>query len=140
VETWVADKALGVLNREATTVAAFIRRKATCLDLAPDKRKNADACADYLLAKKKYLCYDQALAQGWPIGTGVIEGAVRHLVKDTLDLTGSRWGLDGAEAILKLRALRTNGDFGDYWKFHINRERQRVHAVRYANELIPMAA
>jgi len=70
----------------------------------------------------------------------VIEGAVRHLVKDRLDLTGSRWGLEGAEAILKLRTLRSNGDFEDYWKFHLDREHQRVHDVRYANELIPKAA
>jgi len=139
-EAWVGGKALGVLHGEAATVAASIRRKATCLDLAPDKRKNADTCADYLLAKKDYLCYDRALGQGWPIGTGVIEGAVRHLVKDRLDLTGSRWGLKGAEAILKLRALRSNGDFEDYWKFHLDRERQRVHGARYANGAMPRAA
>jgi hypothetical protein len=70
----------------------------------------------------------------------VIEGAVRHLVKDRLDLTGSRWGLKGAEAILKLRALRSNGDFEDYWKFHLDRERQRVHEARYANGAMPRAA
>jgi len=139
-EAWVADKALGVLHGEAATVAASIRRKATCLDLAPDKRKNADTCADYLLAKKEYLCYERALGQGWPIGTGVIEGAVRHLVKDRLDLTGSRWGLNGAEAILKLRALRSNGDFENYWKFHLGRERHRVHETRYVNGAMPRAA
>jgi ribosomal protein S9 len=139
-EAWVADKALGVLRGEAATVAASIRRKATCLDLAPDKRKNADTCADYLLAKKEYLCYERALGQGWPIGTGVIEGAVRHLVKDRLDLTGSRWGLNGAEAILKLRALRSNGDFENYWKFHLGRERHRVHETRYVNGAMPRAA
>jgi hypothetical protein len=54
-EAWVAEKALGVLHGEAATVAASIRRKAACLGLAPDKRKNADTCADYLLAKKDYL-------------------------------------------------------------------------------------
>lgn len=144
-EAWVADKALGVLSGQATTIAASIRRKATCLALDPDKRKNADACADYLLAKKDYLHYDRALAQGWPIGTGVIEGAVRHLVKDRLDLTGSRWGLQGAESILKLRnpqvtALRTNGDFESYWKFHLDKERQRVHEPRYADGAVPVAA
>ena len=48
---------------------------------------------------------------GWPIATGVIEGACRHLVKDRMDITGARWGLPGAEAILKLRALLSNGDF-----------------------------
>ncbi|MDA8063588.1 MAG: ISKra4 family transposase, partial [Actinomycetota bacterium] len=74
---------------------------------------------------------------GWPIATGVIEGAVRHLVKDRLDLTGSRWGLEGAEAILHLRALRANGDFEEYFAFHLDQERQRVHAARYANGVIP---
>lgn len=139
-EAWVADKALSVLDGQATTVAASIRRKATCLALDPDKRKNADTCADYLLAKKEYLHYDRALEQGWPIGTGVIEGAVRHLVKDRLDLTGSRWGLQGAESILKLRALRTNGDFESYWKFHLDKERHRVHEARYAKSAMPKAA
>jgi hypothetical protein len=62
------------------------------------------------------------------------------LVKDRLDITGARWGLEGAEAILKLRALRSNGDFVEYWKFHLSRERQRVHEARFANGSIPMAA
>ena len=139
-EEWVAEKALAVLRGEASTVAAAIRRKATCLGLDARARENADNCADYLLAKRDYLDYNRALEQGWPIATGVIEGACRHLVKDRLDLTGSRWGLEGAEAILKLRALRSNGDFDDYWRFHLNKERQRVHEARYANGAIPRAA
>ena len=92
------------------------------------------------LAKRDYLDYPRALNQGWPIATGVIEGACRHLVKDRLDLTGARWGLNGTEAILKLRALRSNGDFNTYWTFHLNKERHRVHEVRYADETIPTAA
>ena len=139
-EEWVAEKALAVLRGQASTVAAAIRRKATCLGLDARARENADNCADYLLAKRDYLDYSRALEQGWPIATGVIEGACRHLVKDRLDLTGSRWGLEGAEAILKLRALRSNGDFDDYWTFHLNKERQRVHQARYANGALPRAA
>ena len=139
-EAWVADKALAVLNNQSSTVAASIRRKATCLGLDPRSRANADTCANYLLAKRDYLDYRQALEHGWPIATGVIEGACRHLVKDRLDLTGARWGLHGAEAILKLRALRSNGDFEDYWKFHLHQEQHRTHATRYANETIPTAA
>jgi len=139
-EAWVADKALAVLEGKASTVAASIRRKATCLGLDARSRENADRCADYLLAKRDYLNYPRALKQGWPIATGVIEGACRHLVKDRLDLTGSRWGLNGAEAILKLRALRSNGDFEEYWRFHLDRERHRVHESRYANWAIPKAA
>lgn len=138
-ETWVAAKALAVLEGKAATVAASIRRKATCLGLDRPGRANADTCADYLLAKQAYLDYPTALASGWPIATGVIEGACRHLVKDRMDITGARWGLAGAEAILTLRAVRCNGDFDDYWKFHTSRERQRVHEARYANGVIPAA-
>ena len=139
-EAWVADKALAVLNGQASTIAASVRRKATCLGLDPRARDNADRCADYLLAKRDYLNYPHALKQGWPIATGVIEGACRHLVKDRLDLTGARWGLNGAEATLKLRALRTNGHFNEYWNFHLNRERHRVHETRSAPATLPTAA
>jgi hypothetical protein len=91
-------------------------------------------------SKRDYLDYPTALECGWPIATGVIEGACRHLVKDRLDLTGARWGLEGAEAVLKLRAVRSNGDFDDYWRFHLSQEHQRVHKSRYADNLIPQAA
>jgi hypothetical protein len=139
-EEWVADKAIAVLEGKASTVAASIRRKATCLGLDARRRANADTCADYLLAKRDYLDYPRALREGWPIATGVIEGAVRHLVKDRMDVTGARWGLEGAEAVLKLRAVRSNGDSQHYFNFHLNMERQRVHEARYANAVIPMAA
>ena len=139
-EEWLAEKAIAVLEGKASTVAASIRRKATCLGLDTRTRQNADTCADYLLAKHNYLDYPRALAEGWPIATGVIEGAVRHLVKDRMDITGARWGLEGAEAVLKLRALRSNGDFESYFKFHLTRERQRVHEARYADAVIPTAA
>jgi hypothetical protein len=139
-EEWVRQKALAVLEGEASTVAASIRRKATCLELSTRERENADTCADYLLNKRDYLNYPAALSSGWPIATGVIEGACRHLVKDRMDLTGARWGLEGAEAVLKLRALRSNGDFPSYWAFHLARERRRVHEARYLNGAIPRAA
>ncbi len=89
-------------RRQRGTVAAAIRRKATTLGLDANQRKNADGAADYLLTKRPYLDYPTALKTGWPIATGVIEGACRHLVKDRMDITGARWGLAGAEAILTL--------------------------------------
>lgn len=138
-ETWVADKATAVLTGRARQVAAGIRRRATRHGLDASRRANADRCATYLANKAAYLDYPIALASGWPIATGVIEGACRHLVKDRMDLTGARWGLEGAEAILKLRALRANGDFDDYWSFHLAQERQRVHQSRYLHNTIPQA-
>ena len=136
-ERWVHEKALAVLEGKASIVAASIRRKATCLGLDTDKRAKADRCADYLHNKAPYLDYPTALRNGWPIATGVIEGACRHLVKDRMDRTGARWGLQGAEAVLKLRALRSNGDFDSYWRFHLAQEQHRVHKTRYANGVIP---
>ena len=57
-----------------------------------------------------------------------------------MDITGARWSVDGAEAVLKLRAVRANGDFDEYWSFHLDRERQRVHESRYADGIIPTLA
>jgi hypothetical protein len=138
-EQWVHDKARAVLEGKARHVAAGIRRSATRRGLGPPKRAGPDTCADYLLNKAPYLDYPRALAAGWPIATGVIEGACRHLVKDRMDLTGARWGLPGAEAILKLRALNSNDDLDAYWRHHLAQERHRVHESRYLNG-IPQAA
>lgn len=51
--------------------------------------------------------------------------------------TGARWSLAGAEAILRLRALRTSEDFDDYWQFHLAKEHQRTHQARYAHGVVP---
>ena len=139
-EAWVQDRALAVLEGKATQVATGIRRRATTIGLPRLKRTSADNCARYLDNKADYLDYPTALTSGWPIATGIIEGACRYLVKDRMDLTGARWGTDGAEAVLKLRAVRANGDFEPYWRHHLERERQRIHGSRYANGIIPTAA
>lgn len=99
-----------------------------------------DQCADYLLKYKDYLRYDQYLAKGMPIATGVIEGTCRNLINDRLDITGARWGLTGAEAILRLRSLRKSGDFQAYWAFHVEQEYRRNHLSQYENEEAPAPA
>ena len=81
--------------------------------------------------------YDEYLAAGYPIASGVVEGACRHLIADRMELTGARWRLASAEAVLRLRALRSSGDFDRYWVFHEAREYQRNHAERYAEGKIP---
>lgn len=131
-EQWVGERALEILRGNVGYVAGGIRRKATMLNLDKKKRKNADKCASYLLKHKKYLRYNEYLSEGFPIATGVIEGACRYLVKDRMDLTGARWGLDDAEAVLKLRALRASSDLDEYWDFHRTEEFKRHHRSRYA--------
>lgn len=132
-EAWVATQAANILKGKAGYVAALIRRTAATMGLTGEKRVRASESAAYLLAKRPYLDYPTALAKGWPIATGVIEAACRYLINDRMDVTGARWGLDGAEAILKLRALIANGDFNEYWKHHLQQEHQRVHASRYTD-------
>jgi hypothetical protein len=131
---WVRARAAQVLDGRAADVAAALRDAITTAgpQLSAAKRKTAAKTARYLDAKAPWLDYPQALAAGWPIATGVIEGACRHLVKDRMDITGARWGVQTAEAILKLRALHANGDFDQYWAYHLDREHERNYPHSYA--------
>jgi hypothetical protein len=135
-EEWVADQARKILEGKARQVAAGIRRRATTCGYSPAERAGADECARYLENKHDYLGYPEALRQGWPIATGIIEGACRHIVKDRMDITGARWGLEGAEAILRLRALTASGDFDAYWRYHLRREHERIHHARYRESFV----
>jgi hypothetical protein len=130
-ERWVSERLLEILRGNSSDVAAGMRRSATLRALEAEKRLAVDDCADYLLKYRRYLRYDEYLAAGLPISTGVIEGACRHLVKDRMDITGACWGLRGAEAVLKLRALRSSGDFDTYWTFHEDAEWTRNHLALY---------
>jgi len=134
-EEWVSRRLLAVLQGRASHVAAGMRRSATLRQLSAEKREPVDDCAGYLLAYKSYIHYDRYLARGFPISTGVIEGACRHLVCDRMD-GGARWSLQGAEAVLRLRALRCSGDFDEYWQYHESQEYQRNHVERYANNTV----
>lgn len=139
IEAWVTERAERILRGEASLVAAGMRRSATRRALRDKRRKAVDKCAAYLLKLKKFLRYHEYLRDGLPIATGVIEGACRSLVQDRMDITGARWGLPGAEAVLKVRSLRASGDFDDYATFHERRELERNHLARYdEHELIDL--
>lgn len=137
---WVRAHLLEVLRGKASWVAAGIRRSATLRAMATAERQAVDDCADYLLHYSPYLRYDAALVVGMPIATGVIEGACRHLIEDRMNLTGARWSLSGAEAVLRLRALRSSDDFDAYWNFHEEQEYKRNHASHYADHHVPNVA
>jgi hypothetical protein len=136
-ERWVRTQMLALLRGRASQVAAAMRRSAPVRAFDAPERAAVDKCADYLLKYRAMLRYDQYLAAGYPIGTGVIEGACRYLVKDRMERTGARWSLHGAEAVLRLRALWTNGDFAQYWTFHLHREYERNHASRLGTDFQP---
>ncbi|WKK26878.1 ISKra4 family transposase [Streptomyces olivoreticuli] len=126
-EVWVAGHLTTILHGQATRAAAEITAQAEQTGLHGAKRETAGACVRYLTGHLDQLHYDTALTKGWPIATGPIEGACRHLIGDRLEITGARWGLDGAEAVLKLRAVKDNGDLDAYFTFHLAREHQRLY-------------
>jgi dsRNA-specific ribonuclease len=136
-ECWVWDRMKQILEGQASRAAAAMRSAATQRGLSAEKREPVDCCADYLLKYADYMHYDAYLAAGLPIASGVIEGACRHLVRDRMELTGARWRLAGAEAVLRLRALYASGDFDAYWAFHEAQEYERNHASRYAGHEAP---
>jgi hypothetical protein len=128
---WVRDQTAKILEGKHRDVRAGIRRRASTYGYSPAERAGADECADYLEHKQDYLDYPAFLAAGWPVASGLIEGAARWIVKDRMEVTGARWGLDGAEAVLKLRALHGTGDLGDYLDYHFQQEKHRNHDSRY---------
>jgi hypothetical protein len=126
-EDWVGNKAARILAGDAPGAARDIRTEAGRHHLSDDQRAAADKACRYLENNADFVHYDQALAAGWPIASGAVEGAARHLVADRRDITGSRWTVPGAEAVLTLRTVISNGDFPDYWIFHTRKERERLH-------------
>lgn len=126
-QTWAAGHLTTILHGQAARAAAEMTTEADQRHLPQSKRGGVNDCVRYLTGHLDQLHYDTALEAGWPIATGVIEGACRHLIGDRLSISGAHWGLPGAEAVLKLRALTDNGDFQPYWKFHLEREHQRLY-------------
>ncbi len=131
---FVASTARDLLNGHAPRVIADLTNHLDILTQAGTAAPGLKRTIAYLTAKQPYLIYRIALTLGWPIATGVIEGTCRYLVKDRLAITGARWSLPGAEAVLLLRAVITNGDFETYWKFHLQQEHQRTHTSRYQHQ------
>jgi hypothetical protein len=126
--SWVRRHERAILDGHAGTVAAAISDQArTTPGLSASKHKNALRTVRYLETKLPFMDYPRFLAAGWPISTGVIEGACRYLIKDRMDITGARWSTDGAEAILQLRVITANGHWDAYWAWHQQQQHRRTY-------------
>jgi hypothetical protein len=128
---WVRERLLRILNGEVSLVARGMRQSATKQALSPQEREVVDTACNYFLNNKDRMRYDEYLALGLPIASGSAEGACGHLVKDRMEITGATWNVheDGAEAVLRIRALDKSGDWDEYWKFHMEQERKRLYAT-----------
>jgi len=133
-----------ILEGHASRVVADLNAHARARGLHEDSKSaqlpGLQGAIAYLKAEQPCLGYDLALALGWPIATRVIEGCCRYLIKDRLHVTGARWSLTGAEAVLLLRAVIDNGDFNAYWEYHGRLEHERQHTVRYQQDFVVAAS
>ena len=101
--------------------------------LSASKRKTLESVIGYFENNRHHMRYNEYLAAGYPIGSGVAEGACRHLVKDRMEQTGMRWTLTGAQALLHLRALYLNGHWSTFVAHRIQHEQDRLYP--YKNRL-----
>jgi hypothetical protein len=121
--SWVAERTLRLLSGQASAVISELEQIAQAPGCKAGQRRVLEQVAGYLQRNLPYMHYDCYLALGWPIATGVVEGACRHVVKDRCELSGMRWSQAGAQALLQLRCVYENGD----WEaFHAFRRRQRA--------------
>lgn len=127
---WVRRRALMILKGEVPQVVKGMRQSATKRGLTGAKRKAVDSAARYFMRNRDRMRYDTYLATGLPIASGAVEGACKNLVKDRMERSGMRWQVPGAEAVLRLRAVKLSGNMEEYWPFHIAREQERLYGGR----------
>ena len=126
-----------VLAGRLSRVIGFLRGMGTRKKLIGERRKRLDRLCEYLKKNKHRMRYDEYLKAGYPIATGVIEGACRHVIKDRMERTGMRWKVPGAQAMLQLRVIRTHGDWGVFQEYRIKQETLRLYPHANATENIP---
>ena len=129
-ETFVRDRVLRVLQGKASRVIRGLREMATKHGLGGGRKKTiANVCA-YLEANLERMRYDEYLKAGYPIATGAVEGACRHLVKDRMERAGMHWTVPGAQAMLDVRSIYVSGLWDEYQGYLIESETERLYPHR----------
>jgi hypothetical protein len=125
-EEFVTARLRMLLEGKVGYLIGGLRRKLA--SLCGVKRKRLLRVIGYLENNRAHMRYDEYLAAGYPIGSGVIEGACRHVVKDRMELSGMRWTVDGAQAMLYLRSIYLNGDWQEFDEYRIQTEQNTLYS------------
>jgi hypothetical protein len=131
---FVRERLLRVLKGGVSGVIAGLKRKATVNGLRGAKKQRLMKACAYLKNNEGRMKYDEYLEAGYPVATGVIEGACRHVIKDRMERAGMRWKIPGAQAMLHLRTIHTNGDWEAFQQFRIGEETMRLYPNHQAIE------
>jgi hypothetical protein len=130
---WMSAHTLRMLSGETEQLVADFRQLAHDPQTNSAQRKQLIKTATYFERNLPYMDYPTYLTNGWPIASGVIEGACRHFVKDRFELSGMRWTQDGAENLLRLRAVAENGDWDAYHTFRKHKRHIRLYGSPFPN-------
>jgi hypothetical protein len=133
-EEFVRERCLRVLQGRVDGVIRGLREMATKRGLSGSKKKTLTRICSYLKNNRGRMRYDEYLAAGYPIASGVIEGACRHLVKDRMERAGMHWTPDGAQAMLDVRSIHVDGAWDDYHTYRIDRETHQLYPHRHLVE------
>lgn len=128
-EVFVTARLRLLLEGKVGSVIKGLKQMGTQQGLAGDKKRTLAKVVGYLERNRDHMQYDQYLRAGYPIGSGVIEGACRHVIKDRLERAGMLWTLDGASALLRLRVVHTNGHWPAYQEYRIGREQEALYGA-----------
>lgn len=128
-QEWVHAQTLALLQGRVGRLIGALRQTLSKRGrkLRAHQKKSLNKVITYFDNHRHMMCYDIYLEKGYPIGTGVVEGACGSLVKARMDGSGKRWTKRGAQAVLDLRAVLQNGDWNDFWNFYISREQKRLY-------------
>lgn len=135
--TWMADYTLKILSSQTEQIIASFQHMAQDKHYTLPQRTQLEKTAHYFQRNLPYMDYATYLKRGWPIASGVIEGACRHFVKDRCELSGMRWTPTGVENLFRLRAVAENGDWDDYHQFRIRQRHARLYGIS-GPEQIPL--
>lgn len=133
-EQFVRERLLKVLQGQGEMVVRGLRQMATKRGLKGSKKATLSKVCAYLDNNRERMRYDEYLSKGYPIASGVIEGACRHLVKDRMERAGMHWTRTGAQAMLDVRSIYINGDWDDYQRYYIERETAKLYPDRHLVE------
>lgn len=133
-EAFVREQTLLILRGKVKSVIHSLRSRATRRGLAAAARQSLAVICQYFAKNRERMRYHEYLQKGYPIASGVIEGACRHVVKDRLERTGMSWTRPGAQAVLHLRAIATSDQWEEYLTYRLQHENQRLYPYR---QLLP---
>ena len=128
---WVEDKLRALLSGRVGRVIGGFKQMLTKGQVTAAQRRALHKTITYLDNHQHMMAYDEYLAKGYPVASGLIEGTCNSLVNDRMEQSGMRWPIDGAEAMLQQRAVKKNGDWNDFWAYRIDCERDRRYPAIY---------